>query len=116
MSRTWTGTRRLVLDIGPERTELRDRDDHGHQEEHDRHGARETVTAELEGRAVDELYDRDRRVVRTAAVGHDVHALEDLEREDRVDDHQVERRRAQQGHGDVPPLREGAGTFEVSGL
>src|SRR5437879_4656756 len=114
--RTWTGRRLLILDIGPQRAELRDRDDDGHHEEHDRHGAREAVAAELERGAVDELHDRDRRVVRAAAVRHDVHAFEDLEREDRVHDHQVERRRPQQRHGDVPPLREGPGPLEIGRL
>src|SRR5438552_2707496 len=115
-STRWTGSLLLILDVGPERTELHDRDGHGHDEEDDGHRAGETVAAELERGAVDELHDRDRRVVRSAAVRHHVHALEDLEREDRVDDEEVQRRRLEQRHGDVPPLRERPGALDLGGF
>src|SRR5206468_7780353 len=113
---TWTGRRCLILDIGPKRAELQHSDNERHSEQDHRHGTREPVAPELERCGVDELHDRDRRVVRPAAVRHDVHALEQLEREDRVDHEQVKRCRPQKRHRDVAPLREPARAVEVRRL
>src|SRR5689334_19780272 len=80
----------LVLDIATQPTELNHRHDDSHDEQHDRLGARHAVASELERRAVNQLDDGDGGVVWSAAVGHDVDALEDLEGGDRIDDDQVE--------------------------
>src|SRR5207244_3614046 len=62
--RAHTGARGgSVLDIGLQPAELDDGDRHGHDEQDDGLGAGQTVAAELEGGAVDQLDDRDRGVV-----------------------------------------------------
>src|SRR5205823_1811418 len=103
----------LILDISLQPAELDDRYGYGHDEQDDGLGAGQAVAAELERGAVDQLNDRDRGVVRAAAVGHDVDALEDLEGQDRVHDHQIERGRAQQGDGDVAPPGVPVGAFYI---
>src|SRR5438105_4853342 len=92
---------RLVLDIGLQPAELDDGDDDRHHEQHDSLRASQAIATELERRAVDQLDDRDCGVVGSTAVGHDVHAFEDLEGQDGVHDHQVQGGRPEEGDGDV---------------